>query len=265
MTRFIKQYGMQRTGTNWTRAIIEANFQDVRVLVNVLGWKHGLPEPWPEWIENHLRMHNNGEQIIRAEGLNLEDVSPSILIDAAVGKKIDHVISIRNPYAYVFGLANHWHRISGHDWFKRFQKSHRPLLFGMLRRYNRRYPAWIDHARECGRVMVVRHEDVFHDARAVVRNMEKRFDLKSQRSADRWKFFSGSVEAKGDVASVVSKTAFQRTNYLKDAYMEKVKSYGLDKFVDEMIDWQFFETLGYRRGLGYADWCKFNAVGKAIP
>jgi hypothetical protein len=41
MTIF-KQYGEQRTGTNYLKRLIELNFTDVLVFGSVLGWKHGM-------------------------------------------------------------------------------------------------------------------------------------------------------------------------------------------------------------------------------
>ena len=33
--KFIKQYGLERTGTNYLKALIESNVKDVRVLSNL--------------------------------------------------------------------------------------------------------------------------------------------------------------------------------------------------------------------------------------
>ena len=45
----IKQYGLQRTGTNIIRAIVEYNHPDVRVLPTTYGSKHAPPN-WPEIV-----------------------------------------------------------------------------------------------------------------------------------------------------------------------------------------------------------------------
>lgn len=46
---FMKQFGVKRSGTNYIRALLMRNF-DVTVLVNILGWKHGLYEPPMSWL-----------------------------------------------------------------------------------------------------------------------------------------------------------------------------------------------------------------------
>lgn len=41
----VKQYGLQRTGTNAVKALLEDNFHNVEVLTTTYGSKHDLPEP----------------------------------------------------------------------------------------------------------------------------------------------------------------------------------------------------------------------------
>jgi hypothetical protein len=56
---YFKQYGLQRTGTNYLRFLIEDNFLDTHVFMSILGWKHSLfnssQDRWAknveEWIE----------------------------------------------------------------------------------------------------------------------------------------------------------------------------------------------------------------------
>lgn len=61
--RYIKIWGLKRSGTNYLRWWLENNFKDVKVLMDILGWKHGPPtrdslaqwETWyPEWSPNEM-------------------------------------------------------------------------------------------------------------------------------------------------------------------------------------------------------------------
>lgn len=54
----IKQYGLQRSGTNYTRWLIENNFQNVEVLVNKYGNKHFVPEKLPNNIKTAITVKN---------------------------------------------------------------------------------------------------------------------------------------------------------------------------------------------------------------
>ena len=42
--KYFKQYGEQRTGTNYLKSLLEINFKGVTVFASVLGWKHGMYE-----------------------------------------------------------------------------------------------------------------------------------------------------------------------------------------------------------------------------
>ena len=66
--KFVKQHGMQRTGTNYVRALIEDNW-DTKVLVNVLGWKHGVSWwSWEEWIRAHRAKNGKVRAHVGARG-----------------------------------------------------------------------------------------------------------------------------------------------------------------------------------------------------
>lgn len=50
---YFKQYGAQRTGSNYIRRLLELNFSNVIIFSNTLGWKHGL---------FHLKSYRDSEQ-----------------------------------------------------------------------------------------------------------------------------------------------------------------------------------------------------------
>ena len=69
----VKIYGLQRSGTNWLTFLINENFQNVRVLVNEGGWKHGhYMIPWTMGKETHV------------------------------------VSLIKNPYSWLVSVYNYW-------------------------------------------------------------------------------------------------------------------------------------------------------------
>lgn len=70
---YVKIHGLQRSGTNWLAFLIKENFENVKVLINEGGWKHG---PY---------------------------MAPWIL------KREVHVASIiKNPYAWLVSVYNYW-------------------------------------------------------------------------------------------------------------------------------------------------------------
>lgn len=72
-TRFIKMYGLQRSGTNYLTYLINNNFKNTKVLVNIGGWKHG---------------HYNLPEI--------------------VGRELDVAVITKNPYAWLWSVYDYW-------------------------------------------------------------------------------------------------------------------------------------------------------------
>lgn len=69
----VKIYGLQRSGTNWLTFLVNENFEDVTVLVNEGGWKHGYYMiPWVMGQETHV------------------------------------LSIIKNPYAWLVSVYNYW-------------------------------------------------------------------------------------------------------------------------------------------------------------
>lgn len=74
----IKQYGLQRSGTNYTKLMLTTNYK-VDIKTNEGGWKHGYVVS---------RCHFN--------------------------KELDLIITIKNPYAWLVSIYNYFHP-SGHN------------------------------------------------------------------------------------------------------------------------------------------------------
>ena len=49
MVTYIKQYGIQRSCTNFVKLLLENNLEKSIVLSNVLGWKHGPHKKEVNW------------------------------------------------------------------------------------------------------------------------------------------------------------------------------------------------------------------------
>jgi len=111
---YIKQYGAKRSGTNYTRWLLQENFPGVQVLSEVLGWKHG-PHPgtidWTgaDWIDVS---HGPAAQ---AEKQRLLAMVTDDLRSAAASGELRYVATVKNPYAW-------W------DSYSRFVETKRPDL-----------------------------------------------------------------------------------------------------------------------------------------
>lgn len=95
---YVKQYGMKRSGTNYTRWLVQNNFVDVQPLSEILGWKHG-PHPndvdWTgsSWTDPSHTQEENERQALVA--MVTDD-----LREAVASNNIRYTITTKNPYAW---------------------------------------------------------------------------------------------------------------------------------------------------------------------
>lgn len=104
--RYLKIWGLKRSGTNFMRYVLEGNFRDVRALADVCGWKHGtiseVPESrWRHWYPEQSRPVKPIEDDLLAE-----------ILDAYLGGLVDHVMVVRNPYDWLVSSLR-WRRGPG--------------------------------------------------------------------------------------------------------------------------------------------------------
>jgi hypothetical protein len=94
--KYIKQWGLKRSGTNAARFMVEANFREVRVLADVLGWKHGPPSLEPEWDwRKWYPERGSGTH----HPLN-EDEMAGVRAASRQGA-IMHMLLVKDPYAWL--------------------------------------------------------------------------------------------------------------------------------------------------------------------
>lgn len=100
---YLKQYGMKRSGTCYTKAFIEQNFIGVCVVANILGWKHGphyIDKNYDgqSWLGDHRKRNRS---IIDGEN---EKVIRRICAAYDTGN-IGYVVTVRNPYLWLMSYA----------------------------------------------------------------------------------------------------------------------------------------------------------------
>jgi len=113
--KFIKIYGLQRSGTNYMKALIEENF-DARVLQNIGGWKHGM-------IDKNF--HSTGFK----SDFNSNQVQ-SLEQDLRDGK-IPLIHVYKNPFAWIYDYRE----------YKKDKKS----IISLIKEYNEKNLHWISN------------------------------------------------------------------------------------------------------------------------
>jgi len=98
--RYLKQYGLERSGTNYIAAVIESCFEQVKVLVNVLGWKHGDPGD-PEWDSSLWhRKGTKGTVSVPKEPLVSNEEFVQIRAAHESGR-LGYILCVKDPYSWI--------------------------------------------------------------------------------------------------------------------------------------------------------------------
>lgn len=105
---WIKQYGLQRSGTNYAKSLIEMSCTNVRVLATVLGSKHAAPD-----LENHVDMLTRGDVGIAITDLQPDDFS--LICDAYRQRELAVLICVRDAVTWMDAYERHMARRENRD------------------------------------------------------------------------------------------------------------------------------------------------------
>ena len=116
----LKQFGEKRTGTNFVRALLLANYPDVVPLMHVLGDKHLAPLDLCRYLENAEAAPDPAWEFIRAATLaapaeyTRADDPEQIRYLRGIAEAVTHavrsgelgfILSTKHPYAWAASLA----------------------------------------------------------------------------------------------------------------------------------------------------------------
>lgn len=161
----IKQFGLQRSGTNALRAIIEVNF-DLRVATNILGDKHGSIS----W----MAMQDWAAGTPAPDSLSPEDYSR--LLDALHGRTLKFILSVKDPVSWV----SSYFRYSK----KKFEYQNPEKILEFTTRFSEKtLSSWQERlkgyadfiAQNPGRCLVVQHEKLLVSPESVLADFCRTF------------------------------------------------------------------------------------------
>jgi len=178
-TILVKQYGERRTGTNYLRTLLAANYH-TEVLMHILGDKHSAPVPFDEYWRDAQSDANPARAFVcratfsapsaTTTPFDILQVDETMhfaepISDAHVRGDLRFVISIRDPYAWAVSLG----------WFLGWAPRGETLpderaadLSEACAQFNRRYAAWLALAQAApSRAFFVSYEELLRDPQAV--------------------------------------------------------------------------------------------------
>lgn len=227
--RFIKIYGLERSGTNYLTWAMCRAYSDVCVLVDETGWKHGeIPTnvdwtggDWsdPAWPEPARRRH--AALRLRRLGASLASLKEA----AEDGLAICAIV--KDPYAWVSSFS-HYRGVPCS-----------PVRVDMILRWNRVNRQYVDYVmRKPSLAAIVRYEDLLLNARSALEEVAARFGFIRSGCARlttnfQMNFFAGS-----------SGRAFDREKYSKKVYMKNYSKTDMEIFYKH-LDVELCSRLSY--------------------
>lgn len=221
-THYIKIHGLQRTGTNYLAHLINENFQNTKVLVNLGGWKHGhYQAPW------------------------------------AIGEEVDVLVIAKHPYSWLVSMFNYWGpdkklrigmdlRGVSFDQFVRnrviFEMQRDiPYLFrskNPIQHWNDMYFHWMSIRLNTHKIYFVTYETLLTNSVELLENIGKTFGLTPQTKT--FQNFDSTFTPAGESLRPNEERFTRRDFYLKHEYLKHYTPELLD-FVNQELD---LEVLG---------------------
>lgn len=229
---FIKQYGLKRSGTNAARWILEENFSGVRVIADVLGWKHGAPRLTPSWNPRDWYPEHSTP---RADPL-----TPGLLIalrTAVEAGDIRYHLLVKDPRAWLVSAAR-WR--SGNVDLTSEPSVRRALDLWMRR--GREFIAFHAEAEAAGTPCVLtRCEDLMADLPRIAAV------LRLKRSAPTWRKPTMTFKPTGDLregVAMMEGRLYDEGYYAERRYLSRIPV-PTERWIRDALDEDLVRSLGY--------------------
>lgn len=166
---FLKQFGLQRSGTNILKALIEINFPGAHVLTRFLGNKHN-PADWNE-MANFL---------IEDDGINygISEEEKQEISDLVDSRKLRIIVNIKEPIPWL----ESYHRYQRKKAIRRnpnaelaFDESWVSRMLGV---WEANVGSWVSFVQQNSEnCVLVRQLQIFKEPEAILNDIEKKFSL----------------------------------------------------------------------------------------
>ncbi len=213
---YFKQYGAQRTGTNYLKRLMEINFEQVTVFGSVLGWKHGMYETGngyqhkchshEQWIKDKTREDG---RVYSVDNYPLKH-TPEQLHEAC--GNLHYLISCKDPYAFVVS-------------YKRFRANKQPWNEDKVTRWihtylqqNARWRRLYDRAPD--KCIMVDYEQLICNRDVVLSTIKSKFGLTQKH--EQFRNEHRVVGASTDHGLIIKKSDFDTKYYTDKQYMQEI-------------------------------------------
>lgn len=201
---YFKQYGLQRTGTNYLRCLIEDNFLDTHVFMSILGWKHALfntsQDKWAKNVEEWIEKFKVSDSYV--EDLSFK-IYPNFTVNELkdIAHSLNYLISIKPLIPWIYSVKKgenykNWLEIDIEKYTKQ---------------YFAQYEQWLNYVKNKN-FYVVNHFDILQNKEFILNEIAKKFNLSFK--------YNLIKDTTNIVLASVEQTRFiQPANYNKNFYL----------------------------------------------
>ncbi len=235
---FIKQYGAKRTGTNYLKNILHLNFDNIFVLSNILGWKHGVYSGDSLRLEDWYGPKDKISHKERKDTSEIFNKYQSKIKDDIKKDQIRYVICAKNPYAWIDSMIRYLKKEPTILEKECFIKEH---IFN----WNKIYSSWLTLISKKKFVVIVKYENMISSFDSEMKKMENKLKLKPIDNVylndfRKMKRLSDSSWSVNNVMKVQNNNNY----YLKEEYLKNINKksiLNINKFLNKDV----------MKGLGY--------------
>ena len=241
MTTYVKQYGIQRSCTNFVKILLENNLEDTIVLTNILGWKHGPHKEKIDW---------DTEEEECASARDIGRIKKEY-----EAERIHYVICLKDPYAWLMSYSKYSNRqdkvrsLSGLvSEGRKFAARRRGIQLGEIREYlekwNLLHQSWAGLNDDNSKCTTTKFEDLLENPQFEIGRLSNFFNAQMKED-----FYLPEKRMKRGGEKNDKENATEDVDFDYKYYTEKKY---LSHFNDEMlaevrkhIDLEVVERLGY--------------------
>ena len=248
MTTYVKQYGIQRSCTNFVKILLENNLEDTVVLTNVLGWKHGPHKEKVDWNGKDWDAGQNMENYVSTE--DLERIK-----EEYEAERIQYIVCLKDPYAWLLSYSKYSNRhdkvrslrglVSEGQKFAARKRGIQPgEIGGYLEKWNLLHRSWAELNDENSKCTTTKFEDLLENPQFEIGKLANFFNARMKEDFYLPEKRMKRGGEKMDMENATEDAEFDRKYYTEKRYQSHFNEEMLAE-VRKHIDLEVAERLGY--------------------
>jgi hypothetical protein len=219
----IKQYGLERTGTNYIKALLDVNCKDTRVLSNMFGLKHEKFK-LPNLNTYNPRIDKN--VITDLSNKEIEEIREKF-----IKEEIFYLVTIKNPYSWVVSYNNcNWINVN-------HGKLNKNKIIKYIKRWNEVNGDWVESLikGKSDNTFGFIYEDLIYDPKKIVKEIANKFNIELSKN---FKNIEKNMHPGTDVhgSKNISNSQFNKKEYYLNQNYKKEIPKDLIELIEENMD-----------------------------